>query len=293
MTLPKRPLGATGLVVSALGLGAGPLGDHALDERAAEGLVARALDLGVTFFDTARSYGCSEERLARALRARRGDVVVATKGGYGVDAPDWSADAVRLGVEAALARLATDTIDVFFLHSCDLGTLVRDDLLRELDRARDAGKIRAAGYSGEGEALAWAVRSGRFGVVECSVSPLDQAALAVASEAEARGVGVVAKRALANAAWRFDAPPERGDVRVYWDRMRALALDPSPLAWPEAALRFAAFAPGVACALVGTTNAGHLESAAASVARGDLAPELRGRFVDTWNMHASGWPGVV
>jgi aryl-alcohol dehydrogenase-like predicted oxidoreductase len=291
--IARRPLGATGLEVSVLGLGAGPLGDASLDEATIDALVGAALDLGVTLFDTARSYGVSEERLARALGTRRRDVVLATKGGYGVAAPDWSPDAVRLGIDAALERLRTDVLDVFFLHSCDLGTLTRGDLLGEVERAREKGKVRVAGYSGEGDALAWAVRSGRFGVVECSVSPFDQASRAILAEARARGVGVLAKRALANAPWRFDAPPERDDVRAYWDRMRSLGIDPSPLGWPEAAIRFAAFTEGVSSALVGTTSEAHLRDAAAAIARGDLPAELRARFHDAWNMHASSWGGIV
>ena len=72
----------------------------------------------------------------------------------------------------------------------------------------EAGKVRVAAYSGEGEALRWAVRSGLFGSVQCSVSIVDQAVLdGAVPEAQARGIGVLAKRALGNAPWRFDARP--------------------------------------------------------------------------------------
>jgi aryl-alcohol dehydrogenase-like predicted oxidoreductase len=299
--LARRPLGATGIEVSVLGLGAGPLGDARIDDGAAAALVGAALETGVTLFDTAPSYGASEERLGRALAARRRDAVIVTKGGYGVPGvADWTGEVIRLGIDAALRRLDTDVIDVFLLHSCDAGTLGRDDILGELDRAKSAGKIRATGYSGENDALAAAVSSRRFDVIECSINPFDRAALdgtgartgAVAAAVSA-GIGVLAKRPLGNAAWRYDAAPDAPDVRAYWERARAMSIDPTPLAWPELALRFAAFAPGVTAALVGTSSAAHLAGAVAAAARGALDAELLARLDAAWRAHGQGWPGVV
>jgi aryl-alcohol dehydrogenase-like predicted oxidoreductase len=293
--VPTRTLGATGIEVPVLGLGAGPLGDARLDEAAVDMLVARALDLGVTLFDTAPSYGTSEARLGRALGPRRHEAVIVTKGGYGVDGvADWTGDVIRLGIDAALRRLATDVIDVFLLHSCDAATLGRDDILGELERAKAAGKIRACGYSGENEALAAAVSSRRFDVVECSVSPFDRNSLTgPVGAAAAAGLGVLAKRTLANAAWRHVSAPEASDVRVYWERARAMAIDPSPLAWPELSLRFAAYAGGVSTALLGTASAHHLADACDAVRRGPLDAEISARLADAWRAHGRDWPGVI
>jgi len=293
--VPKRTLGATGLEVSILGLGAGPLGDSRLSEAEVDALVGSALDQGVTLFDTAPSYGASEARLGRALAARRHEAVLVTKGGYGVEGiPDWTGDVIRLGIDAALRRLATDVIDVFLLHSCDATTLVRDDILGELDRAKAAGKIRACGYSGENEALEAAVASRRFDVIECSVSPFDRGSLTGSvAEAARAGLGVLAKRTLGNAAWRFESAPEAADVRIYWERARTMAVDPSPLAWPELSLRFAAFAGGVSAALLGTASAQHLADACAAIARGPLDAEVSARLAVAWQMHGRDWRGVV
>src|SRR4029079_11123665 len=94
--LPQRPFGRTALRVSALGLGAGQIGDPSLDDREVEALVLGAIDLGVPLIDTARSYGCSEERLGRLLRQRKDRFVLSTKVGYGVEGvPDWTGEAVR------------------------------------------------------------------------------------------------------------------------------------------------------------------------------------------------------
>jgi aryl-alcohol dehydrogenase-like predicted oxidoreductase len=298
MTIAKRKLGKVGLDVSILGFGAGPLGDGRLADADAEALVQSALDRGVTLFDTAPSYGSSEERLGRALGTRRHEAVLATKGGYGVPGvADWTGDVIRLGIDAALGRLRTDVIDVFLLHSCDAGTLLRDDILGELDRAKQAGKIRAAGYSGENEALTTAISSGRFDVVECSVSPFDRASLGLGGavpEAAKHDIGVLAKRPFANAAWSFASAPDRHDLRIYWDRAQAMGIDPSPLGWPELSLRFAAYGDGIASALAGTSKLAHLEAAIDAVLRGPLDAATRARLDDAWNAHATPeWRGVI
>lgn len=276
MTLPPLP---------PLGLGAGPLGDLQVDETRARDVVHAALDRGITFFDTAPSYGASEDRLGRLLERRR-DVLVATKGGYGVEGvPDWTGETIRLGIERALRVLRRETLDVFFLHSCPLETVQDAAILHELDRALAAGKIRARGYSGDGAPLAWAVSSGRFDVVECSVNVVDRAGLAHAGK-----LPIIAKRALMNGAFDHEGRPEREDIAVYWERLRARPFDPGPLSWAEVALRFAAHADGVRCTLVGTTRPEHVAFAADAHGRGPLDPATIGRLDRSWD---PAWQGII
>ncbi|KEF35331.1 aldo/keto reductase [Deinococcus sp. RL] len=291
----EREFGKTGLRVSALGLGAGQVGAESLDEREAERLLHRALDLGITLIDTARGYGLSEERIGRHLAGRRDEFVLSTKGGYGAEgAEDWTPEAIRRGIERALRTMRTDRIDIFHLHSCPLDTLRRDDLLAELDRARGAGLIRVAAYSGENEALAWAAGSGHFGSLETSVNVADQWSLHhVLPGAAARGLGVIAKRPIANAAWQFGERPVGQYAEVYWERLQALELDPGELAWDEFALRFSAFAPGVSSAIVGTARVENLERNAAMVERGPLPAELLARVEAAWAEHGGAWGGEV
>jgi aryl-alcohol dehydrogenase-like predicted oxidoreductase len=115
------------------------------------------------------------------------------------------------------------------------------------------------GYSGEGEALAWALRSGRFGAIEMSVNICDQRVIDdVLPVAAATGLGVIAKRPLANAPWRFATRPTGDYAETYWERLRAMAIDAHGLPWDELAVRFAAFQPGVSAAIVGTARVDHL-----------------------------------
>ncbi len=291
----QRPFGATGLTVSALGLGAGRIGGDDLDDAGADALLGAALDAGVTLLDTARSYGRSEERIGRFLAGRPRGVVVSTKGGYGIPGvPDWTGACIAAGVDAALRALRVERIDVFFLHSCPLATLERGEVVEALGEAVRSGKVRVMGYSGEGEALVWAVRSRHFGAIETSVSLCDQRVVdEVLPEASAAGMGVIAKRPLANAPWRVADRPSGDYAEPYWDRLQAMALSPGGLPWDELAIRFAAFQPGVSAASVGTARAEHLGRAARGVAAGPLPEDQVQTIRDAFRIHDHGWVGQV
>lgn len=293
--LLARPFGKTGLTVSALGLGAGQIGAAELTEDAVGRLLGAAVDLGITLIDTARGYGLSEERIGRHLAHRRDEIVISTKGGYGIPGhADWTGSSLTAGIDAALSRLRTDRLDIFHLHSCPLGTLEHGEVIQALEQAVGAGKVRVAAYSGDDVPLAWAVRSGRFGSIETSVNLCDQrvidADLPLAIE---RGLGVIAKRPLANAPWRFAERPVGDYAEVYWERLRAMDLDPAGLLWDELALRFAAFQPGVSSCIVGTASLDHLHRNATQLARGPL-PEATTRAIrDAFTRHDQDWRGQV
>jgi aryl-alcohol dehydrogenase-like predicted oxidoreductase len=294
-TVPSRPLGRTGLAVSILGLGAGRIGGPETTEADVDRLLATALELGVNLVDTARSYGASEERLGRALQARRGAVLLSTKLGYGVPGvPDWTGPAVEAGVDDALARLRTDVLDIVHLHSCPREVLERGEVVVALHRTVRAGKVRVGAYSGENDALDWAVRSGAFGAVQCSVSLVDQGVLSGAvPEAAARGLGVLAKRPLGNAPWRFEHRPDAPDVAEAWERFGALGLDPAGESWDALAARFSAFAPGVSSILLGTASPGHLVSVARALAEGSLPPAVLASIHAAHARVGLGWAGRI
>ncbi len=290
-----NPLGSTGVTVPRLGLGCQPLGSPALADAQVARLLDLALDLGVNLFDTAPAYQLSEERLGRHLAGRRPDCLLVTKLGYGVPGvSDWTGDCIRGGVDAALRRLGTDYLDIALLHSCDLATLQQSDVIDALVRARDQGKIRLAGYSGENEALAFAMSCGAFQVIETSVNFLDQACFDRSlPNAGSSGLGVLAKRPLANAVWRDDVT---GDAAIDEYRRRFVAFsadfsgDPD---WPDVALRFAAFAAGVHCAMIGTTREAHLRAAVAGVDAGPLPEDVSLGLRAAWRRCGNGWEGVV
>lgn len=290
-----KPYGTSNLEVSVIGLGAGQIGGAELDEAYVARLLNVALDMGITLIDTARGYGLSEERIGRHLAHRRAEFVLSTKVGYGIPGhDDWTASAVEAGVDAALRRLNTEHIDIVHLHSCALSTLQAADVVDALTRARDQGKLGCVAYAGENEALAWAIDSARFGGVECSVNLFDQASLGgPLVRASQHGLGVIAKRALGNAPWRFGERPVGDYCETYWSRMQQLAYDSAGLPWDEFALRFSAWQPAVSCAIVGTASIDHLAHNVALAMKGPLPEQLVSAVRQRFDAVGAGWHGEV
>jgi len=157
--LEQRNLGRSGLIVSAVGLGCNNFGGR-LDRDATRAVVHKALDLGITFFDTSDTYGeegASEEYLGGALAGRRDDVVLATKFarpmGQGGRLQGASRRYIMSAVEASLKRLNTDRIDLYQQHIADPRTPI-EETLRALDDLVRQGKIR---YIGCSTLFAWQV----------------------------------------------------------------------------------------------------------------------------------------
>lgn len=288
-----RAFGDTGLRVSALGFGAGHVGGAEMAEADAARLLNAALDAGLTLVDTARGYGLSEERIGRHLAHRRAEFVLSTKVGYDVPGfENWTGPCITAGVEAALGRLGTDVLDVVHLHSCPLDVLERGDCVEALERAVEAGKVRVAAYSGDNREIDWAVASDRFGSIQTSVNLFDQSAIDGALRAARdRGLGVIAKRPVANAPWRFAERPVGDYCEEYWTRMRAMDLDTGGLEWQEYALRFAAYLPGVSSCIVGTSSPAHLARNAEIVARGPLPEDAVARIREAFRREDRGWTG--
>jgi|SRR4051794_11602700 len=150
-----RRLGNSGLVVSVVGLGTNNLGMK-LDDEGSRLVVHTALDEGITLFDTADSYGASEERLGALLAGRRDDVVIATKFGSDIrrrglsNGEDWGARGarryVKRAVESSLQRLRTDWIDLYQMHRPDPATPIEETLSALDDLVRE-GKVRYLGSS--------------------------------------------------------------------------------------------------------------------------------------------------
>jgi aryl-alcohol dehydrogenase-like predicted oxidoreductase len=150
-----RHVGDSGLVVSVVGLGTNNFGMKLDDEQSRE-VVHAALDAGITLFDTADSYGQSEERLGAALAGRRDDVIIATKFGGDVrrrgrdNGEDWGARGsrryIRRAVESSLRALNSDWIDLYQLHRPDPVTPIEETLSALSDLVR-AGKVRYLGSS--------------------------------------------------------------------------------------------------------------------------------------------------
>jgi aryl-alcohol dehydrogenase-like predicted oxidoreductase len=231
-----RALGKTGLQVSEIGFGAWGIGGRTVgttsygetDDRTSLAALGRALDQGITFFDTSSAYGNghSEALIGQAFEARRDRVVIATKAGYDAwdKPPDFSPAAVVASAEASLRRLRTDVIDLFQLHNPPQASLRSAELRDALAALQKAGKIRAWGVSAKSpvEAIE-ALREFDAAVVQANFNMMDVRALdALLGETERRQAGFIGRTPLCfgflSGAISKDTVFPPGDHRLGWSR---------------------------------------------------------------------------
>jgi aryl-alcohol dehydrogenase-like predicted oxidoreductase len=295
-------LGRTGLEVSVAGLGCGGhsrLGQSSgASEAHSVAVVQRALDLGVTFVDTARAYG-TEEIVGKGVAGRRDEVVLSTKvmplasGGEPLPAAG-----LRSSVEKSLRRLATDRIDVLHLHGVGVAQVehCRDELVPEMLALRDEGKIRFLGateafVTDPGHAALPRVLTDDWAdVVMVGLSLLNQSARdRVLPLAVERDVGVLVMFAVRRALSRPEALREVLEALVASQALDAGILEgDDPLAFlveegaaaslADAAYRYCRHEPGVHVVLTGTGDVAHLEQNVRSISAGPLAPEHLARI---------------
>ncbi len=298
-----RTFGRSGLRVSVCGLGGG--GESRLGlrkgstEEQAVGVVRRALDLGVTYVDTAANYG-TEDVIGRGLQGRRDGVVVSSKMlARRKDGSLVRREDVRAELHGSLRRLRTDVLDVYHLHRVrpeDYDHAVAE-LVPELLALRDEGAIRALGISEStgGDArhamLARALEDDCWDVVMTGFTFFNQSARDVLFPATtARDVAV---EIMASARSYFSRPDLLGEEIARLVDAGAVDRDEVDLADPlgflteggdvrsttEASYRFAAHEPGVHVVLVGTGDPAHLEENVRSLGAGPLPPAVRDRLV--------------
>ena len=248
------------MAVSVLGFGGSEIGYERVSARVVERLLGSAIDAGLNVIDTAECYDDSESLIGKAIGVRRAECYLFTKCGHaaGWGRAEWRSAPLLSSIERSVRRLATDHVDLVQLHSCSLDVLRRGEAIEALERARGRGLTRYIGYSGDGAAARYAVECRRFDTLQTSVSVADQAAieLTLPLARDAR-MGVIAKRPLANVAWRYARKPAESYHQTYWSRLRALDypfLRETSDTAVATALRFTLAVQGVHTAIVGTTR---------------------------------------
>ncbi len=311
--MQTRTLGRTGLTVSVLGFGCGAVGglmvrgDPADQERA----VARAVEVGVNYFDTAPQYGDgqSERNIGRILAKLKPNVFLGTKIRLRPEEKADIAGAVRAGMEASLRRLGRDSVDLFQLHNPITtdgpgGTLtarmVLEQVVPAFEMLRQQGKTRFIGITaiGDADALHAVIDSGSFDTAQVAYNMLNLNPLA--ARLHAAGMGTIGIRVLAGGALSGEParhpiaspPPEPIDSGPDYaaDLARARTLHPLTKAsgaasLPEVAIRFAIGDPAMSTTLIGIATPEQFEVAANATAKGRLPEavlaqlrDLRGRM---------------
>lgn len=289
-----RRLGRTEMQVSEVGFGAWAIGgnkhghsygptDNAESLRA----IARAVDLGCNFFDTADLYGhgLSEKLLGQALATRRQECIIATKVGgdfyHGPFRKNFDGDYIRFALEKSLERLRTDYIDIYQLHNPPLMLLERGANYAVMEELKQSGKIRAYGVSvHDAYEGMMAVETGKPDVIQVAYNFLRQDPREdLFTFAQEREIGLIIREPLANGmlTGKYTATTTfaEGDMRTEWpaeflalqarlaEQARFLATSERTLA--QAALRFVLDAPEVSVVIPGIkTVAQAVENLAAS-----------------------------
>src|SRR6266850_4526451 len=227
--MEKRRLGKTDMDVSVLGFGGSEIGYENASLETVSELLDSALDAGLNVIDTAECYYNSEELIGQTVSDRRKEFYLFTKcghpHGFGEHA-DWSKDSILKSIERSLARLKTDRLDLVQLHSCSESELRKGEVIDALQTARERGHTRYIGYSGDSQAARFAVESGAFDTLQTSINIADQEPLELTLPlAREKQMGIIAKRPIANAAWKEQHKPIDSYHHVYWDRLTKLDYD--------------------------------------------------------------------
>jgi aryl-alcohol dehydrogenase-like predicted oxidoreductase len=258
-TMEKRRLGRTNMDVTVLGFGGAGIAGESLENIGR--VLNSALDAGINVIDTAECYEGGEESIGNAISKRRDEFFLFTKCGHprGIGSADWSASSILESIERSLRRLQTDRIDLIQLHGCSEAVLKKGEAISALEKARERGWVRYLGYSGDGHPARFAVESDAFDALQTSINIADQEVISrIAPLARTRNIGLIAKRPLANFAWKTGHKPINSYHHEYYERLRKLNFDFLRNGSAEEsiaiALRFVLSVPGVHTAIVGTTK---------------------------------------
>ncbi len=299
--MEKRKFGKTDMEFSVLGFGGAEIGyNEAQTQAEVDELLNSALDAGLNVIDTAAAYKTSEELIGNAVSGRRDDFYLLSKCGAldGFTRSDWSSNGILETIETSLRLLKTDHLDLAQLHSCSSDVLRKGDAIEGLQRAREKGYTRYIGYSGDNEDATTAIELGVFDSLQTSVSIADQSPIGGNIPlAHKAGLGIIAKRPIANAVWRHTSKPTDSYHHEYWNRIQKLQLDflSGPLEESiPIALRFTLSIPGVTTAIVGTTKPKRWQQNADYVRQGNLDEKQIDAIRQRWAEIANGsWVGQV
>jgi len=272
--------------VSVLGFGGSEIGYERASPETVAQLLNGALEAGLNVIDTAECYYNSEELIGQTVSERRKQFYLFTKCGHphGMESgADWSKDSILASIERSLERLKTNLIDLVQLHSCSESELHKGEVIEALQTARERGLTRYIGYS---RAAHYAVECGAFDTLQTSISIADQEAIDLTLPlARERQMGLIAKRPIANAAWKTGHRPIDSYHHEYWERLRKLNYDFLHHDLEKSisiALRFTLGLPGVHTAIVGTKKPERWEENAKLLEDGPLEEATFRKIRERW-----------
>lgn len=283
-------LGTTNLEVSKIGLGTVEIGlpygigiKNLPTEQEADRILKTAVELGVTYIDTARGYGVAEERIGKSGIGKLPGIVIGTKCGQflkqepGLHGTEL-AKRIRGDIDTSRRMLQQEQLQLVQLHNELPDFTDFRELIEIMQKLKDEGKIAHVGISTRGaQAAEAAIESNFFETMQLAYSILDQRmAPHILPLAQQKNIGIInrsvlLKGALTPAAQKL--PAQLAPLKKNAARAAAIAVDLG-LTLPELAIRFAATHPAISTILVGTIEPKHLEAARAAAAHGPLPTDI-------------------
>lgn len=277
------PFSRVGLGTVEIGLPYG-IGENTLpSDREAERILKTAVELGVTYIDTARGYGVAEERIGKFGVSRLPGIIVGTKCAQflekGEDPQGKELETrIREEVETSLKNLKVETLQLLQLHGGSKEQIERGELIDIVRRLQEEGKVQHAGIATRGEEAALAAAaSGFFETIQAAYSILDQRMApqvfpaALGGSVDIINRSVLLKGALTPAVWHL--PPLLDPLKEHSAKAAAVA-EKNDLDLPTLAMRFVLSNPAVSVALIGTFHPQHLRAAVSAAALGPLPEKI-------------------
>ncbi len=298
--MEKRLFGKTQMMVSVLGFGGAEIGFQGVSFDDASHMLNLALDSGINVIDTAECYVNSEELIGKAISHRRKDFYLFTKCGHKENymTDGWTGKDVKKSIDTSLKKLNTDYLDLIQLHSCNQAILAKGDVIKALEEAKQAGKTRFIGYSGDGSDALYAINTGLFDTLQTSCNIADQECIDLTIPlAVKQNMGIIAKRPIANAAFTYKSMPDNDYHKPYYERLQTLKysfINGNPDLSAQIALRFTLSVDGICTAIVGTTKASRFNQNIETVKLGKLDQNTFNQIRDTWHKTAAkDWVGQI
>lgn len=308
--LDEKVLGKTDLRISRLGLGTAEIGfayglgsPQLPSEDEAIELLQKAVELGVTFFDTANYYGLAEERIGKSGILQRPEVVVCTKCAQFLEKGEsYTADEaekkIRAQIDDSRRQLGLDVLPLVLLHGPSVRQLEEGFLSGLMHTLREEGALRYWGASVRGEESALAAIAAGVDALQVAYNIADQRMVGrVFAAAQERGVGIINRSLYLKGVFVGKAaylPESLAPLKDMATKAQRIA-DELGVSLPELALRYTLSEQAIGVGLIGTANQEHLERAVRALSKGplpaDVVESLRGLALqDPDQIDPARWP---
>lgn len=246
-------------------------------------ILKSAVEMGVTYIDTARGYGVAEERIGKSGIGKKPGIIIGTKCAQflekGEDPRGQELEnRIRQEIETSLKNLQTDSLQLVQLHGGSAEQINRGEIIAIMKKLQTEGKVQQFGIATRGEeAPLTAIASGFFVTLQTAYSILDQRmAPRVLPQAKSKNITIINRSVLLRGALTPAAEKLPAELDPLKNNSRAAAAIAQELGLdlPQLAIRFAASNPAVSTILIGTIKPNHLETALAAISAGPLAQNI-------------------